>query len=453
MIAVDPDWTAPREGQDWQDHDLMVAVAWLKSLVPSRDMEQRLDSVKTFLAAAKRKMRQGVLVPLYDPADTIAWYIFQAQTFATDRAFWTPDGVMRAVPYLTRLGKELPLLLTIPHVEERASRMMLAERQQPDGILFELLVALAYRRGGWTQVDFVPETPGGGRTQDLRVSRSRSHWAVECKRMTPSPYAAAEHLRGTVLADLVHALALERYKSIRVVVRYNIELSLIDDDYLIGRVESALSRYSSGQWEDEISKGVVLPINWGLARKILRKDYVYFGSSRMIEILCGSYAHQADHSMSAKWRPWKDRPDYADAVYQASVVSWFSASKDANKKKARHFRRIVAGAESQLPHDMPGVIHVGMESRIGSDDLTRHVLNSIYAKDFELTSSKLRWIYGNYFVPEMTTRKDESWAFTETMVPYKVGRHKTRWPLPNHYLVIPIEGGRQGVHWDGRDSG
>jgi len=389
------------------------------------------------------------MAPLFDPADTIAWYVFQAETFATDRAFWTPDGVAEAVPYLTRLGKELQRLLTIPGIEERASRMMLAERRQPDGVLFELLVALAYRRGGWN-VEFVPEVRGGARTPDLLVSRPRSHWAVECKRMTPSPYGTDERSRGAQIANPVHALALERYCSTKVIVKYKVEFSDIPDDYLAKAVEPAISRNSREIWDDEISTGIAEPINWSLARRILRNDYVYFGGSRMIEILCGSYFHHAEHSMSAKWRPWGDRPDYADAVYHASVVSWISGSSEARRKKTRHFKRIVAGAERQLPSDVPGVVHVGIDSKIGSDDFSRHILNHMYARDFSLTNSRLRWIYGNYFVPEQTTRKNESWAFTETMVPYRVGRHRTRWPLPNHYLVIPIGEGRQGVHWDGR---
>jgi hypothetical protein len=149
-------------------------------------MEHRLEAVKTFLVAARERMREGVPTDLFDPADTAAWYILQAETFATDRAFWTPEGVMRAVPLLIRIGKELPLLLSIKDVEERAARIMLRERRQPDGGIYELLVALAYRRGGWHRVEFVPETPGRGRTPDLNVFRKGSRWAVECKRLALS---------------------------------------------------------------------------------------------------------------------------------------------------------------------------------------------------------------------------------------------------------------------------
>jgi hypothetical protein len=113
MAKIDPDWTAPRTGHDWRDDELMLAVAWLKSFVPRHDMERRLDAAKAFLVAARGKMREGIQVPLFDPADTAAWYILQAETFASDRTFWTPEGAMRVAPFLTRIGKELPLLLSV----------------------------------------------------------------------------------------------------------------------------------------------------------------------------------------------------------------------------------------------------------------------------------------------------------------------------------------------------
>lgn len=448
-MTIDPDWIAPRAGQDWRDDELMLAVAWLKSFVPQRDMDRRIDTAKAYLIAARQRMRDGTPAPLFDPTDAAAWYILQAETFATDRLYWSPEGVMRAVPFLTRLGKELPLLLSVRGVEERAARMMLGERRQPDSAIYEMLVALAYRRGEWDRVEFVPETPGRGRTPDLHVFRPRSRWAVECKRLAPSSYAAQEKKRGMKLADPVHNLALDVGQSIVVEVNYKIELADVPDDYLVSQIRSTIEKKRFGKWDDEISFGRVRPIDWRLIRKVLAKDDVYFGSSRMIELLVGYYVHEADHSMFAKWRPSGSRPSYAEAVYQASVISWRTLSAKAVRQKARHFRRILADAEGQLPSDRPGVIHVGVESYAGSNvDFTRHMLNALESRSFTPRKSRLRWVYGNYFVPEATTRKDESWAITETMVPYKIGVHRTRWPLPGHLLVSPKDAGRQGVHWD-----
>lgn len=451
-MRINPNWTAQHSGHDWRDDELMLAVAWLKSFVPRTEMERRLDAAKTRLFEARKQMREGLQVPFFDPSDVAAWYIFQAETFAYDRAHWTPEGVMRIAPYLTRLGKELPLLLSVKNVEERAARIMLAEKRQPDGGIFELLVGLAYRRGGWKDVEFVQEKPGLARTPDLYVSRPRSHWAVECKRLVASSYAAKEYQRGKILADKVHAMLLERCQSLVVEVIYKVELKEIPDDYLVGRIQAVLQLASNRPVEDDIAAIRVRPVDWELTRRVLREDYVYYGSSRMIELLAGSYAHDADHSMAAKWRPWEERPEYADAVYQASVVTWRSASRAAMRQKARHFKKTLVDANGQLPGDRPGVVHVGIETYAGAKvDAFRHIRNSLQSRYFDPGNSRLRWVYGNYFVPEATTRHDESWALTETMVPYRVGSHRTKWPLPDHMLVSPENKNSSGMHWDGRD--
>ena len=272
---------------------------------------------------------------------------------------------------------------------------------------------------------------------------------MECKRLAPSPYAARESLRGKILAKPIHALSLEMNESVVVEMSYKIELADVPDDYLIPHVRSAIEQRSLLTWDDHISFGHVRPVNWPLTRKVLAKDDVYFGGSRMIELLVGYYDHEADYSMAAKWRPSPSRPAYAEAVYQASVVSWQSLSDASVFQKARHFRQILAKAEGQLPSDRPGVIHIGVESYAGTDvDFVRHILNASEAHSFAPRKSRLRWVYGNYFVPEATTRKEESWAITETMVPYKVGYHNTRCPLPGHMLVSPEGEGKPGAHWD-----
>jgi hypothetical protein len=448
-MSYDPSWTAPRDGQDWVDEDVLRATRWLRSFVPQREMERRLDAARETLLAARESIREGRAAPNHDPTDLAAWFILQAEAFAADRQYWVPEAAVRVNPTMTRLGKEFDRLTTIIGVEERAARLMTSERRQPDAGLFELLVALAYRRGGWEEVRFVPELPGISRTPDIHVARPRKRWAVECKRMMPSHYAAKEKLRGEALAAPVHALSLELGESIVVEVGYKIELTEVPEDYLPTRMRPLVSARCLDPWEDDIAFGQVRPVNWPLTRKVLAKDDVYFGSSRMIELLAGHYMHEADHSIAAKWRPSPARPAWAEAVFQASVVSWVSVSPTAVERKARHFKAILANAEGQLPNDRPGVIHVGMENMAGDHvDHMRHLSNWLEARFFEARNSRLRWVYGHYFVPELTTRKDESWAITETVAPFRIGYHRTEWPLPNQLLVTPADEMTDGVHWE-----
>lgn len=442
------DWIAPRTGQDWRDDDVLVATEWLASLVDSAALTARLERTVAIFQEARRQWLSGNQVPLFDPTDMAAWMIFQGRAFANHRENWVPEDSVRFVPTLTRIGKELSTLLAVEGAEERATRLMTTERAQIEAGLFELLVALAYKRHGWNEVRFVPEQRGVARTPDLLVSKPRKRWAVECKRLARSGYAAQEKARGDALARPVHALALAANRSIIMRVAFDAELDAVRDDHLAERAEAYLANPRDWKWETKESIGYVREVDWRLAHRVLAKDDVYFGSSRMIELLVGRYDHDDDHSMTAKWRPARTRPFFASAVYQASVVSWRSASFAAARRKARHFKSVVAKAAGQLPGDRPGVVHVGTETwgnaRI---DKLRHLQNLLELHDFDPGASRLRWVYGNYTAPELTTDANETWAVNETMVPYKIGRHNTAWPLPNHLLLSPDEDAQPGIHW------
>ena len=57
-------------------------------------------------------------------------------------------------------------------------------RQEPDGVLFEVLVALAYAEAGW-EVTLIHEGPG--KSPDMRVRRGAREFFVECKRLARRP--------------------------------------------------------------------------------------------------------------------------------------------------------------------------------------------------------------------------------------------------------------------------
>ena len=165
--------------------------------------------------------------------------------------------------------------------------MMSSQRKQPDGPLFELLVGLAWKRNGWDNVEFLTEKRGGPRTPDILVSKARRAWAVECRRMVSSTYAKEERLRGMKLAGSCPRACLDRYLSYVIEVLYKVELATIPDDYLVQTVDRVLKRRLSFAWNDERSQGIVRPVEWDLTRGVMADDFVYYGGSRMLELLTG----------------------------------------------------------------------------------------------------------------------------------------------------------------------
>ncbi|MER2508260.1 MAG: hypothetical protein U1E59_14305 [Amaricoccus sp.] len=422
---------------------------WFRSVGGGPRLDARLDACRAFYESNRAAAEDGLPVALFDPRDAVAWYILQAETYATDRQFWTPDESARTVPYIRRLGQLYDRLARVNGVEDRVARFVNGDPSQPDGSLYELLVAGTWAERGY-EVSFIPERPGVARTPDLNATRGRSSWAVETKRMMPSAYARQEMEAGRRLAAHLHDLSEALGHSVVVDVAYRRELTHYPNEFLAECVHDLLPISSPQLFDHDDARLFVRPVAWQLCRRVLADDFVFIGSTRMMEIIGGGHNHDLSHSLRARCRRSPSRPSYADHVYHASLVNWACLSPAAHKAKAKHFNTKVADAEGQLPSDRPGVIHVGMESTGRPDaDLLRHYRNGHAASLFTTGRSRLRWVYGNYFKIEATTRPNESLAMEETAVRYMISRHRTRDPLPNGLLLSDDHGVmRRGAYWD-----
>lgn len=430
-----PLWIAQRQGQDWRDENTLAAIDWMSRSLDPHAWQTRLDAVQHRFREARLAWQRGDRVSLFDPHDLAAWYAFQANAYACNRQDWYEPEAYRLAPLFRRIGQLLPELRTISGAEERAARILTSGRQQPDDGIYELLVAAAYRRNGWSNVEFVPERPGRQKTHDLNAATSRRRWAIECKRVGRSEYAADERAQGERLSAPFHLISRMNNASTILEVIFKVELSEVSTEYLADRAQGATTQAGALEWDDEISRGRIRQVAWANLRPVLACDDVYFGSSRMIELAAGGYLAEADHSVDGDWTPSRKRPFHAHDVSRLSVVSWISSSPEATRRKAKHFRGMVAKAAGQLPGDRPGVVHVGYELLGGnSADARRDLANRLELLSFDPGRSRLRYVYGNYMVPEHVTAANESAALTETTATYRVGTARTPDPLPSHGL-------------------
>ncbi|MGB3470854.1 MAG: hypothetical protein WBA51_08540 [Erythrobacter sp.] len=447
-MSADKLWIAQRHGQDWNDAESIAAIEWLVAQVPSSQWQRRLDRVRETFISARDHWAAGDRIALFDPSDLVAWYVFQATAYATanKRHNWVEHEAFRIAPVFRRLGQLLPDLRRVSGVEDRITKLMTSGRTTPDNGIFELLVAGAYARRGWRHVTFVPEEPGVARTPDLDVRRGRARRAVECKRVGQSEYSGLERDRANAMAGLAHAKCEQASASLDIKIAYLAELSQIDEHYLADHVAAFLDG-GPAHWKDSFGEGFLLHIDRRPIDAILRHDDIYFGSSRMIELLIGDYQMAVDYDVRGDWVPGDERPFHVTALGRVSVVSWLSMSEDAARRKARHFRSMVAGAASQLPGDCVGVVHVGYETTGGNSvDGRRHRLNLEQMASFDPGTSRLQWVYGNYMSPEHSVNRNESSALSETTAAYPVRGRRSPEPLPNHMLFLD-EDGDPGYHW------
>lgn len=314
-------WLAPREGQDWRDEESLAAIEWLTAAIPEESWRKRLNSVRSTFESARERWAIGERIPLYDPGDRIAWYIFQANAYASEREDWVEHEAYRIAPVFRRLGQLLPNLRRVGWVEGRVAQLMTGGKSSPDNGIYELLVAGAYARRGWPHVAFVSEKPGISKTPDLDIRRGRVAWAVECKRVGPSEYGKQERILAEAITAAAHAECARAGASLDIRIGFLDELTNIRASYLADRVTAYLTSGSSS-WRDEFGFGYIQPINWGPMRTILRDDDVYFGSSRMIELLIGKYNPALDYSVVGDWLPAEGRPFHATDMKRTSVIGW-----------------------------------------------------------------------------------------------------------------------------------
>jgi hypothetical protein len=96
----------------------------------------------------------------------------------------------------------------------------------------------------------------------------------------------------------------------------------------------------------------------------------------MLELLSGSYIRNANYVSVLKAKP-PENPRYIDDCDLAVCLRWESRAPAAVDAKARDILKKLSEATEQLPHNTPGIVHIGFEAvwpAPGSEDTELGVL-------------------------------------------------------------------------------
>ena len=341
--------------------DLKRAVSYFKSLMREGEWVKRRES------AAWRLYRSfvGELVDptgkgkYFDDKDLFGWQLFLAEAFTDYPQHYELIYGARTIPVFTAIGRELERLTAIEGFRERAARLVGAGRSQPNGLLFEMLVAAAYARAGG-KVTFRPENPLQ-KTYDLDVDLDGKRWAIECKRMEGGEYHEFERQRMRDLWQVPCFMFVKEKRAAIFDLNFKVELSEVPDDYLVSKSKKFLSRYRTClMWDDMISCGGIENLDLGPLQQELERNYVMHPSPQFTKLLTGRY-HRHDSMLSVHKAKLASNPHFIAELDFAVVARWSSASKSSIEKKARDILKRLAEANEQLPTDVPGIAHIGFE--------------------------------------------------------------------------------------------
>ena len=426
--------------------DLRKCIQWFKTLISEAEWKDRRDKVaKRFYQSLVGELQDPTGIGrFFDDRDKFGWYLFLGEAF-TDHP-WNYEVVFgsRVIPVLAAIGRNLDGLFKVNGFEARATRLLGRDKSQPNGTLFEILVAAAYARAGG-KVAFHPERPGGERTYDLDVNLNGKKWAIECKRIEAGEYVEQERLRMRELWVPASMLIARSERSSILNVSFSTELKDVPQDYFLDKAHSFItSRRASFSWKDDHSIGIISELDLRELQQALESSHWLCPGPQYNKMLTGKY-DRYDSLLLLQKVKHAINPHYIDDISFAVAARWKSLSEVSIEKRARDILGKLAEANDQLPADIPGVVHIGFEA-LGDDIVEQRRYEKIIStsKTFDREKSGLEYIYCHYFSPEASP--EETWAIDETI--QWAGIRDTGRPLIKGALIIPDSNvGRSGVHW------
>ncbi len=438
----------PSEYPDWPDEpELRRAVTWLKSFLSDDDWQRRREaSAKRFYDVSAGNFRDTHDIGRYfEEKDTFGWYLFLAESYLDHPWNYDPTFGARVIPIFSAIGRKLDLLLAVQGIDRRVKRIVGKERRQPNGGLFEILVAGAYREIG-ARVAFGEETPGVGKTHDLEVEQDGVTWAVECKRLELPEYQERERAEARRLWKAPALSLVLANASALADVSFTVELDCVEDRYLAEKdkhfVENGHRRF---EWSDQVSTGTITPIDLKPYQDALKETTILTVGSRTYSLLTGEYVRNASYVAVLNVKR-ADNPRFTDECDFAALLRWRSISEEAVEKRARDVRKRLSDALAQLPMNTPCAIHIGLETVEGQvvEDRRLEKMRSTI-RDFDYGGKDVRAVFIHYFVPE--SPPEGSWTFDETTV-WWASDHDAAPLNAQATLVIPQDAqNRPGTHW------
>lgn len=444
--------------REMDDPDLKNAFEWFLGFLSGNDWKARVDAVEDNIESGFSPVTLNFgaegNASVYTGTDSIGWYLYLVDAVQHDLLKYEPSQGAGIVPVFKRLGADLDLLRSIGGVEDRVERLLGSDRGRPDGGLFELLIALVWKRSGYSTVEFIPET-SRRKTPDFLAGSDRDEWFVECKRLQKrSQYSEREQEKWLAMWSPFAQHLVRQGHSLVFDITFHVELETLPDDYLMEQLGGKLrslslpcSIISNDTWEVKAKR-----VDYRRVRDHLRRYRFRLPSDQLQELVAGYRNPRRGFSFSVEGdlvrlggSSGKNR--FLDDLSFAACSFWSCDAPQAVRRKARDVRRQLARAVDQFPSDGKCAVHVGLETVDGplvEKERLDRIVHSVF--DFDDLGKDLRWVYCHLF--ESYAPPDQAFVIDETVIHFGSRSSGGVEPIGSRPAVLP-DGTTfsEGVHW------
>jgi hypothetical protein len=446
--------------QNTNNPDLKRAFEWFLSFIEpdvwssrKKAIEKHLEKIHT-PQTSLGKIKSHESISFHN--DRIGWYLYLVEMILTEPEKYEPIQGARVVPVFERLGANLETLKGIGGIEGKVKNIVSFKTRnipEPDSALFEILVALLWKKNGWESVSFIPEAPPEKRA-DIKAVSGDKEWFIECKRLNgSSEYSNKERKKWLKMWSYLRDSLVEKKMPVIFDIVFHVELNTLPDDFLVRELESKLpllslpcTIISDKQWEVSFDT-----VNLDKARKHLENFHFKMPSNQLAELIAGhrDYNRGFTHVVHGKIeRLGKEKVNnkYLTTIDFAACAFWHCDAKESIDKKARNISKRLGEAVKQLPSNKNSVVHIGLETLDGvlvEEKRYKRIFDTV--KNFDNGGKDLQWIYCHLF--QSYAPPEQDWVIDEMVYYFSQEDTINKAPLNHHSTMTPSDNSHDGAYW------
>lgn len=421
--------------------------------MPKEDWARRRSALIAHLKGLTEGTELEKAQPIRVQHDEIAWYLFLAEQALENPLCVDVSQAARNLPIIASLGERWQHRHRVSGLDAKLDEILGKHKSDPDGLLFEVLVALSYAAKEW-DVEFLEVRPPQ-KSPDLRVWKKDFEFFIECKRQSRRPaYAETERNAFLRLWDSAQEVLVKNGQWLWFNCTVHVEVTSLPVDFLEAALASALPLRSTEAVIYDGREATILAreIDRRVVQRHLENYRVKQNSPALSGLLGGNWAPpDANVTIAMKARVSQvvdceasALGGYVDDIEWACGMTRAFAAETSIEKKARDVKHLLADAVKQVPQDTPSIIHIAVEALEGRDVEVRRTEKVMASIPSFITEKPVVAVRLHRFQPNATT--DKLWEFDETVERFQRDGIDLR-DLPDT-VVLPLDTElRDGSHW------
>lgn len=436
------------------DAALRTGLAPFLGRMPADEWRTRRDRIIKALQGLTEGTELEKARPVRVREDEIGWYLFLCEQALGDPMCMDISQSQRALPFFAGIGERWEYASRVKGLEKKIDEVLGKYKKEPDGLIFEILVALSYAANGW-EVELLDEQPPA-KSPDMVARKDGKVLYVECKRQVRrSDYAENERQEFLRLWDAAKHILVSNGQWIWCKGTFHAEAASLPTDFLKQILQNALPLKGGEQVIHDSAEATIHArlIDYYAVRRHLKAYRVKTNSPMLSSLVGGDWAPQnsaVTMIQSAKNSHVVDcyapvLGSYIDDINWACGFTREFDSEMSIDKKARDVTRHLADAVKQVPDDKPSIIHIAAETLEGKDVERRRTEKVFATIPSFITGKPVLGVRFHRFQSNQST--DKLYEFDETVDKFQIdGVALDDIPLG---VVVPNDVEmKHGSHWE-----